>query len=72
MNAKRQHRKQKTAADIRAEIEALQDELTAKTKAEQEKIGAEMQRRFGVETWDEIKILLDDVGAKWGKEAITP
>ena len=68
----KQHRKQKTAADIRAQIEALQDELTAKTKADQEKIGAEMQRLTGRETWDEIKILLGDVGLKSGKEAITP
>lgn len=72
MNEKRQHRKQKTAADIRAQIAELQAELDAKERAEREKIGEEMQRLTGKEKWEEIKNLLGDSGSKLGENAHIP
>ena len=56
---KRHHRRKKTAAEIKAEIKALQAELDAKEQAERLKIGSEMQTWSGRETWEEIKTLLE-------------
>lgn len=56
--------KPKTAADIKAQIAALKAKLDVKERAEREKIGREMQRRTGKETWEEIKAFLDVKRAK--------
>lgn len=56
---KRPHRRKKTAAEIKNKIKALQAELEAKEQAERLKIGAEMQAWSGLETWEEIKNLLE-------------
>lgn len=53
----------KTAEEIRAQINALQAKLDEKERAERERIGREMQRRTGKETWSEIAELLDGKGA---------
>lgn len=44
----------KTAEELRAQINALQVKLDRKERAERERIGREMQRRTGKETWDDI------------------
>ena len=56
--------KSKTAADIKAQIAELKAKLDAKERAEREKIGREMQRRTGKETWEEIAAVLDGKCAK--------
>lgn len=53
----------KTAEEIRAQINALQAKLDEKERAERERIGREMQRRTGKETWSEIAELLGGKGA---------
>ena len=53
----------KTAEEIRAQINALQAKLDEKERDERERIGREMQRRTGKETWSEIAELLDGKGA---------
>ena len=52
-------KKQKSAADIKAQITKLKDELKAKERAECERIGREMRRRTGKESWEEIAAVLD-------------
>lgn len=63
---KRQHTRKKTTKEIKAQIEALQAELDAKEQAERIRIGEEMQKRFSLDTWAEIKKTLDDAGANGG------
>ena len=55
---KRKHRRTKTAAQIKQEIEALQVELERREKEERLKIGQKMQEWAGAETWDEIEAIL--------------
>lgn len=57
-------KKQKNAAEIKAQIAALRDELREAERAECERIGKEMQRRTGKETWEEIAAILDGKKAK--------
>lgn len=54
----------KTAEEIRAQINALQAKLNEKERAERERIGREMQRRTGKETWDDIAAELYAKAAK--------
>ena len=57
-------KKQKSAAEIKAQITELKGELREAERAECERIGKEMQRRTGKETWEEIAVLLDVKRAK--------
>lgn len=57
-------KKQKNTAEIKAQIAALKDELREAERAECERIGREMQRRTGRETWEEIAAILDGKKAK--------
>ncbi len=61
-------KKVKTIAEIRAEIEALQGTLEQREKIERERIGAEVQRLTGRESWDEIKPLIQQIVPK--KESV--
>lgn len=55
---KRKHRKMKTAAQLKLEIEALRAELEKREHEERLKIGKKMQEWTGAETWDEIEAIL--------------
>ena len=57
-------KKPKTAADIKAQIAELKAKLDAKERAEREKIGREMQKLTGKETWEEIAAVLDNKRAR--------
>ena len=52
-------KKQRSADEIKAQIAALKDELREAERVECERIGREMQRRTGKESWEEILIVLD-------------
>ena len=56
---KRKHRKMKTAAQIKQEIEALQVELEKREREERLKIGRKMQEWTGAGTWEEIEVFLN-------------
>ena len=55
---KRKHRKMKTAAQIKQEIEALRVELESREREERLKIGQKLQEWTGLETWEEIEAFL--------------
>ncbi len=55
---KRKHRKMKTAAQLKQEIEALRIELEKREREERLKIGQKMQEWTGLETWEEIEMFL--------------
>ena len=59
---KRQHRRKKTAAEIREEIEALRATLAEREREERERIGAEMQKLTGRVTWGEIALVVEIKG----------
>ena len=61
---KRKHRKMKTVAQIKQEIEALQVELERKEQEERLKIGQKLQEWTGLETWEEIDVFLKRVSSK--------
>ena len=61
---KRKHRKMKTVAQIKQEIEALQVELERKEQEERLKIGQKLQEWTGLETWEEIEVFLKRVSSK--------
>lgn len=54
-------KRQKTAAEIRAKIEALKVEETAATARDREEIGREIQKLTGRETWPEIEPLVSGI-----------
>ena len=56
---KRKHRRKKTAAEIKAEIEVLRAQLVVQERAERERIGEKIQAWTGLQTWSEIKSFLD-------------
>ncbi|MBR3722064.1 MAG: hypothetical protein IKN12_04790 [Selenomonadaceae bacterium] len=47
--------KSATIADLKAKMEKIQEEIKIKERKEREKIGAEMQKLTGLETWNEIE-----------------
>lgn len=57
-------KKQKTTNEIKAQIAALKGDLRKAERAERERIGIEMQRRTGKETWAEIAAILEGKRAK--------
>ncbi len=57
-------KKQKTTAEIKSQIAALRDELREAERAECERIGREMQKLTGKETWEEIAAVLDNKRAR--------
>ncbi len=61
---KRKHRKMKTAAEIKQEIEALQVELEQREQQERLKIGQKIQELTGLETWTEIEPVLKRMSSK--------
>lgn len=61
---KRKHRKMKTAAEIKQEIEALQVELEQREQEERLKIGQKLQELTGLETWAEIEPVLRRMSSK--------
>lgn len=61
---KRKHRKMKTAAEIKQEIEALQVELEQREQQERLKIGQKIQELTGLETWTEIEPVLRRMSSK--------
>lgn len=68
---KRKHRKMKTVAQIKQEIEALQVELERKEQEERLKIGQKLQEWTGLETWEEIEVFLKRVSSKPETVAVT-
>lgn len=63
-SVKRKHRKMKTAAQIKQEIEALQVELERREQEERLKIGQKLQELTGLETWAEIEPVLRRMSSK--------
>ena len=61
---KRKHRKMKTVAQLKQEIEALQVELERKEQEERLKIGQKLQELTGLETWAEIEPVLKRMSSK--------
>ena len=61
---KRKHRKMKTVAQLKQEIEALQVELERKEQEERLKIGQKLQELTGLETWTEIEPVLKRMSSK--------
>lgn len=57
-------KRQKTAAEIRARIEALKVEEAAAATREREEIGRQMQKLTGRETWTEIEPLISGISKK--------
>ena len=68
---KRKHRKMKTVAQLKQEIEALQVELERKEQEERLKIGRKLQEWTGLETWEEIEVFLKRVSSKPETVAVT-
>lgn len=61
---KRKHRRTKTAAQIKQEIEALRVELARREQEERLKIGQKLQEWTGLETWEEIEVFLRGKSSK--------
>ena len=59
-SVKRRHRRQKTAAEIKKEIEELRVELERREQEELLKIGRGMQQVTGFETWEDIQTYLKE------------
>ncbi|MBQ1728702.1 MAG: hypothetical protein II039_15075 [Treponema sp.] len=68
---KRKHRRTKTAAQIKHEIELLKVELERKEQEERLKIGQKLQEWTGLETWDEIEVFLKRMSSKTETVAVT-
>lgn len=67
---KRKHRRTKTAAQIKQEIEALRVELARREQEERLKIGQKLQEWTGLETWEEIEVFLNGKTSKPEPESV--
>lgn len=67
---KRKHRRTKTAAQIKQEIEALRVELARREQEERLKIGQKLQEWTGLETWEEIEVFLNGKTSKLEPESV--
>ena len=65
---KRKHRKKKTLAELLAEREELDRKIAAQDQAEIGRIGREIRKWSGRETWAEIEPLLPTIGGAAGQE----
>lgn len=68
---KRKHRRTKTAAQIKQEIEALRVELARREQEERLKIGQKLQEWTGLETWEEIEVFLNGKTSEPEPESVT-
>lgn len=55
---KRKHRKAKSVAEIDAEIKALNEQRKKRIEKDQIEIGAKVQEKTGLQTWQEIEPVL--------------